>query len=225
MRGFPIAAALVAGLLPAAAQAQTGQDDGFYLGLSGGANFLTDTDFGIQGGAATVDNEYDTGFALSGSAGYDTGRVWQYGGVRTEISVSYRENAIDQHSVAALGGAQPGSTGEASSTAVMLNGYHDFATGTPIVPYLGAGVGYAWNDLSDYGVQAVPNVLDDDDSGFAWQLIGGVGYDVTSRATISLDYRYFSTSADVTSSPATGSTDSEVDLDSHTVMLGLRYRF
>lgn len=215
---YTLAAAV---FVPAAASAQT---QGVYLGLGGGLNFLGDSDLDVLGNV-NVDNEYDTGYALSGTVGYDYGQVWQYGGLRSELELSYRENDIDGHDVAALGGAQPGSTGDAATTALMLNGYHDFSTGTPFRPYIGAGVGYAWSSLSDYGIQAIPNVLDDDDSGFAWQLIGGVGYDVTSNVTLSVDYRYFSTSADVTSSAATGSTDSEVDLDSHTVMLGLRYRF
>ncbi len=107
----------------------------------------------------------------------------------------------------------------------MVNALHDFETGGPITPYIGGGLGIAWVDLDDYGIAAVPNVLDDDDSAFAWQVIAGVGYEVTPRATISLDYRYFSTEADVTTSAATGSVSNDVDLDNHTLMIGLRYRF
>jgi outer membrane autotransporter protein len=224
MKRITLAVALAVLAVPGTAAAQGQDDGGLYLGLGAGANFLDDTDFGIAG-PATVDNEYDTGFALSGQLGYDTGRVWQYGSLRGELELSYRENEIDQHSVTALGGAQPGSTGEASTTALMANVFHDFETGSPIVPYVGGGLGYAWSDLEGYGIQAVPNVLDDDDSGFAWQLGAGVGYELTSSATISLDYRYFSTSADVETSAATGSVGDEVDLDSHTVMVGVRYGF
>ena len=211
-----------AALFPTAVSAQSQQ--GFYGGFSGGGNFVEDSDLDVLG-SVNVDNEYETGWAISGALGYDYGKVWRFGGLRSEIELSYRENDIDTHRVAALGGDQPGSTGEVSTFAIMLNGMHDFDTGTAFTPYVGGGIGYAWNDLSDYGIAAIPNVLDDDDSGFAWQLIAGVGYAFTPRATVTLDYRYFSTEADVTSSAATGRTSSDVELDSHTIMLGLRYQF
>ena len=223
MRKTCLGAALSALIIaPTAAMAQDGS--GVYAGIAGGANFLTDSDFDVLG-TVDVDNEYDLGFAVSGAVGYDFGKVWELGGFRTELELSYRENSIDTHNVAALGGDQPGSKGDASSLALMVNALHDFDTGSPVTPYLGGGIGYAWNDLDNYGIDAVPDVLNDDDSGFAWQLIAGVGYDLSPQATISVDYRYFSTSADVTSSAATGGTSSDVDLDSHTVMFGLRYRF
>lgn len=219
----PILAAVlgVAVAFPVSASAQ---EPGFYVGLGGGLNLLSDSDFDILG-SVNVDNDYDPGFVISGTAGYDFGNVWKYGGLRGEAELSYRENDIDTHNVAALGGDQPGSTGEASTMAIMLNALHDFETGTRFRPYLGGGVGFAWNDLDNYGIRAVPNVLDDDDSGFAWQLIAGVGYDLTDNVVIAADYRYFSTNADVTSSAATGSQSNDVDLDSHSVMLSVRYRF
>jgi outer membrane autotransporter protein len=226
MRPTLLAAALATASLAAAAAPTpaAAQDSGFYLGAGGGLNLLEDTDFGIAG-PATVDNEYEAGFVLSGRAGYDTGTIWQLGGIRGELELSYRDNEIDTHSVAALGGSQPGSTGTASTTALMVNAFHDFDTGTGFAPYVGGGVGYAWSELGDYGIQAVPNVLDDSDSGFAWQLGAGVGYALTRNATISLDYRYFRTSAEVTTSPATGARSNDVDLGSHSILVGLRYRF
>jgi outer membrane autotransporter protein len=213
-------AALALLAVPSAAAAQSDDGAGFYLGVSGGLNFLSDTEIDTALGA--VDNEYDGGFVLSGQAGYDSGRIWQYGSLRGELELSYRENEIDQH---VLGGTSlPGSTGTASATALMANLFHDFETGTPLTPYVGGGIGYAWNELDNFGVTGL-DVLDDDDSGFAWQLGAGLGFAVTEQATVSLDYRYFSTSADLKTTAAAGSVGNQVDLDSHTVMLGLRYRF
>ena len=222
MRAITCMAALALLAVPSAAAAQ-GSGSGVYLGANIGANFLNDSEFDTAA-VGEVDNDYDTGFALSGQVGYDTGQLWQYGGLRAELELSYRENEIDQHAIAALGGAQPDSTGTASTTALLANLFHDFETGTPLTPYVGGGIGYAWSSLDNYGVRAAPNALDDEDAGFAWQLGAGLGYAVTERATVSLDYRYFSTSADATSN-VFSAVESEVDLDSHTVMLGLRYRF
>lgn len=222
MRALKLGTLCLAGLAAGAAQAQ--QQDGLYLGLGVGVNYLDDSDFDI-GGPVTVDNEYDSGTIFLGALGYHFGPVLPVGDLRGEIELSFRDNDIDVHSVGALGGNQPGSTGEASTEALMANLLVDFDTGTAFTPYVGGGLGYAWSDLEDYGIEAVPEVLDDDDSDFAWQLIGGVGFALSEQATVTLDYRYFSTSADVTTSTGTGSVSNDVDLDSDTLTLGLRYRF
>ncbi|MGR8949504.1 MAG: outer membrane protein [Gammaproteobacteria bacterium] len=223
MRHF-ITPALLAASLAGPSMANADSDAGLYSRLFGGINFLDDTDFNVLG-TVKVDNEYETGFVVGGALGYDYGKIWSLGGVRSEVELSYRENDIDVHSVSALGGDQPSSTGDASSTALMFNAYNDFHNQTAVTPYLGAGIGYAWADMSDFGIAAIPNVLDDDDSGFAWQLGAGVNYAMNKVLTLSVDYRYLNTDIDVTSSPAAGSTGSEVDLDNHTVSFGIRYSY
>lgn len=223
MRTSQRVALFLAGLAAGTAYAQP---SGLYLGLGGGLNFLDDSEFDITAPAAvTVENDYDSGTVFLGSVGYDFGPVLPLGKLRGEVELSSRDNDIDDHSVDELGGDLDGSTGEASTTALMANLLVDIDTGTALTPYLGAGVGYAWSDLEDFGVDLVPDVLDDDDSAFAWQLIAGAGYGLTERLTLGLDYRFFSTTADIASSAATGSARDEVDLDSDTVTLGLRYRF
>ena len=223
MRRF-ITSALVAAALAGPSLANADGDAGLYARLFGGINFLNDTDFNVLG-AVNVDNEYDEGFVVGGALGYDYGKIWSFGGVRTEVELSYRENDIDVHSVSALGGDQPSSTGDVSSTALMANAYNDFHNQTAFTPYLGGGIGYAWSDMSDFGIAAIPNVLDDDDSGFAWQLGAGVNYAINKMLSLSVDYRYLNTDIDVTSSAAAGSTGSEVDSDNHTVSFGIRYRY
>ena len=219
-----LATAVLLGATGFAANAAADGHTGPYASISGGINFLDDSDFDVLG-TVDVDNEYDTGFVVAGAIGNNYGEIWSLGSVRTELELSYRENDIDVHDVTALGGELPGSTGEASTTALMVNVFNDFHNDTAFTPYLGAGIGYAWSDLDDYGVAAIPSVLDDDDSGFAWQLIAGVSYAVNDAVSLTADYRYFNADADVTSTPGTGSTSSDVDLDSHVIQFGLRYSF
>ena len=213
--------AAVAVSLPASAVAQ---QDGFYASLSSGLNFLDDSDFDIAGGVE-VENQYDTGFAISGAIGYATAPVWDFGSLRLEGEISYRQNDIDVHSVAALGGDQPGSTGEATSLAFMANVYHDFLPGSDFRPYIGAGLGLASIEFSDYGIAAVPDVLDDDDTAFAYQLIAGASYSFTLQLAATIDYRFFSAEPELETSAATGSVSNDVDYNSQTSMVGLRYTF
>lgn len=208
-------------LMAGTASAQS--SSGFYVGLAGGASFLSDSDFDVLG-AVNVDNEYDPGYAVAGFAGYDFGSVWTLGGVRLEGEISYRQNDIDVHSVAALGGDQPGSDGEASALAFMANVYNDFLPGSPFRPYVGAGVGAAVVDFSGYRIAAIPNVLDDDDTTFAWQLMAGVSYDLTEQMSLGGEYRYFAAEPELTSSPATQSVNNDIDYDSHSIFIRLNYR-
>lgn len=209
-------------LAPMHAGAQSSK--GVYVGIGGGLNFLNDTDFNILG-AVNVDNEYDSGVMFGGFVGYDFGRVWSFGGIRAEGQLSYHDNDVDVHSVAALGGNQPGSTGDASAIAFMANVYHDFLPDNRFRPYIGAGIGLAIVDFSDFGIAAIPSVLDDDDTAFAWQLIAGASYDITPNVIFGVEYRYFSADAELTSTAGTGAITSDIDYDSHIIMGRLSYRF
>lgn len=212
------------GALLAAFGAAADDVRGFYTGLNAGVNFQSDSDFEIGGGVG-VDNEYDAGFAISGVAGYDYGQAFGFAGVRGELELAYRENEIDVHTVDALGGDQPGSEGESSSLALMANGYLDFNEIGRFTPYVGAGIGFAQVSFEDYGIQAAPDVLDDEDTGFAWQLMVGTSVDVSETTALVLDYRFLRADVDLTSSAATGSVDSDVDYQTQTLSVGVRYKF
>jgi opacity protein-like surface antigen len=102
---------------------------------------------------------------------------------------------------------------------------------------LGAGGGLTLLEDTDFGIAGPAGRDDADDAGFAlsgpvgydsgtiWQLGAGVGYALAGNAAISLDDRYFRTSAAVTTSAATGARNSDVDLGSRSILVGLRDRF
>ena len=220
----PVLLALLFCLAMAPVKAGAQSSSGIYVGIGGGLSLLDDTNFNILG-TVNVENEYDPGVMFGGFVGYDFGQVWTYGGVRVEGQLSYHDNDIDVHSVAALGGNQPGSTGDASAIAFMANLYHDFLPKSRFRPYIGFGLGLAVIDFSDFGIAAIPSVMDDDDTAFAWQAMAGASYDITKNITFGLEYRYFSADAELTSTAGTGSVTSDIDYDSHIVMGRLRYRF
>ena len=94
--------------------------------------------------------------------------------------------------------------GDLSSIVGLVNGYIDLGTWHGVTPYVGAGVGIARNKIDGmvdqgyfvstgvapatgttggfYGAGAKTN--------FAWALMAGLGYDVSSRLKLELGYRY-----------------------------------
>jgi opacity protein-like surface antigen len=90
-------------------------------------------------------------------------------------------------------------------------------------PFLGAGIGVGRVSLKDHGVTGNLNVMDDTANGFAWQVMGGLGYDVTSALTLEAMVRYQSIE-DAELISATGPA-SNIDLSATSLLLGARVSF
>lgn len=216
-----LAAALM--LVSAGASAQTPGPQ-WYGGVSGGANFANDIEFFSGALGANIDTEFDTGFAVSGVIGADFGDVWQYGGVRVEAEIAYRANDVDVHKTG--GASLAGSDGDVTSLSGMVNVMHDFLPGSDFRPYVGVGLGVAQVSYNDFGVTAIPDVLDDEDTVFAYQAIVGASYALSPTLALTGDYRYFATDdPEVTLSAGAGGNTTDAEYDSHTLMVGLRYSF
>lgn len=95
---------------------------------------------------------------------------------------------------------------EASLLTVMANAYYDFDTDSSVRPYIMGGVGMANADTS---------WDDDDETVFAWQVGAGLGFEIADNTTLDLGYRYLKPSE----------LEDSIDIESHNVMLGLRYQF
>ena len=90
-----------------------------------------------------------------------------------------------------------------SSYIAMVNGYVDMGTWYGITPYVGAGVGFAYNKLFGFtdtgtayssaggGIVPVGGYSDDGGKGnFAWALMTGLSFNVTQNLKLELGYRY-----------------------------------
>lgn len=89
-----------------------------------------------------------------------------------------------------------------SSYIAMVNGYVDMGTWYGITPYVGAGVGVAYNKLSgmtDTGTAYPGNgnlyptggyFSDGNKTNFAWALMAGLSFNVTQNLKLELGYRY-----------------------------------
>ena len=146
------------------------------------------------------------------------------------------------------------------SAAAMLNAYYEFNNFEKFRPYIGAGVGVGWTDVYDVRYddhmvnnfsynQFVPiqkNSQSHDQFTFAWALMAGVAYQLTSNIDMDVGYRYMNY-GDVRSGGMTvidyretlsGHTNptyggvrkynnySHLDnLGEHQIRIGLRYKF
>lgn len=215
MKAFLCAGAAALTLLPSLAGAQDSsvinrQNRGFYLGLGGGLNLETDNDF--RGAGTDSKASYEPGYAAIGSIGYAFGN-----GLRLELEPGYRRNNVD--TINGLAG-----TGHTEIASGMVNAIYDFDIRTPVVPlvpHLGAGIGYAhaWNrSVPHNGLQ-----VDGSDDALAYQAIAGVEYAISPGLKLGFDYRWF-VANDVNFRESTTALPVHVgDLESHTVLFTIRY--
>ena len=198
-------------LTAGAAQAQQ-----WYIGAFGTASDLDDFDFGTALGTVKTTFDETTGF------GVVVGR--EIGAVRIEGEWSMRYFDVEDHILA--GAPLPGPTGDAESRSHMLNLYYDFNRDGRFQPYLGGGVGLVDVELDGFGVAPIPDVLTDDDSGFAYQVMAGVGIALSDSWDLFVDLRMqMADGLEITASPSAGSVSSEFDWEVQDIALGLRYSF
>jgi outer membrane protein OmpA-like peptidoglycan-associated protein len=141
-------------------------------------------------------------------------------GLRIEGELAHRFNqtgAID-------GG--PESDSDFQMWSAMANILFDFNPDGSYHPYVGMGVGFTETDAYIVGFPGsivVPGNLvqvHDDDTVFTWQVMAGVGWELTQRLTLDTEYRYVSVG------PADYENGVNVDaLAGHEAWVGLRYSF
>jgi outer membrane protein OmpA-like peptidoglycan-associated protein len=120
--------------LPVAAKAQP--IDGLYVGAGAGYNYLDSVDVKNSNGVKLKGR--DGGFIGLGSVGYGFGN-----GFRVELEGNYRAERMK------VGGGGLSGSSDVQTYGAMVNGLFDFDVGANwIYPYVGAGVGYEWTQLS-----------------------------------------------------------------------------
>ncbi|RIJ14593.1 porin family protein, partial [Henriciella mobilis] len=166
-------------------------------------------------GTLDHDPEPDSLYSLGGDSSLDGGLAGAqlglgYGfdnGFRLESTIGYRGGSLDPDGV--INGGPPvdsaiyrydaGSDGKIGIWDLMFNGLYDFNPEGQVQPYLGAGIGLAQVDAKAFSLSALlpddtpvtVNGFSDSDTSIAYQLLAGVGYDVTDQITLDLGYKYF----------------------------------
>jgi outer membrane protein OmpA-like peptidoglycan-associated protein len=174
--------ALVA--LPLAAQAQSLQPGGFYIGAEGGVNWLLNTSTNVTVNApgfvgnGNANIYADTGWTAGGMVGYD------FIGPRVEVEARYVSNT----GTITIPGVAGSGSGTFSQVPIMANLLYDFNAGGVIVPYIGAGVGVSFVNLQGGGFSNSGSSAQ-----FAYQGILGLGWNIDPTFRLNLEGRYYGT--------------------------------
>ncbi len=195
--GFLLAGLLLLTAAPAWAQQA-------YLSGNIGFGIRPDADFS----GTTVDLQNDPAFVINGAIGVELNPT-----IRIEGEIGLHNNTAD---------LLPFSANEFTFSMVsfMGNGYFDIPTQSPLRPYLGAGLGFAVAGVEEENIFGATST--DSDLVAAFQLMAGLGYDISPKATLTFGYRYFTTS-DPGFNTAFGPFETE--FTSHDFLFGARFRF
>jgi len=226
--------------------AHANDEDGFYV--RGNAGYGTHVEDGITGDITS--NVHDVGVqsegngAISAGVGYDFGNNWR-------LELDGDTLFTDLGSIAQL----PSSFANVRTNTLMLNALYDFTDFGRWEPYVGAGVGLvngrATLSAHDFvqGAQLLQTTpaclgprtlnqaetcdINDDDTGFGWQLLAGLGYELTENLTWDTHYTFLNgPDLDLDGFRTNGVTGAAVpiastleDIGAHSIVTGLRYRF
>jgi opacity protein-like surface antigen len=218
-------------------------------------------DVGItQQHASKISNPLDTtlnvggpnyvGTGISGAGSWDVGVGYVFNNwFRGDVTAEYRSAASVKGSVFGQFSANGGTFSDVdnysanlSSFVFLANAYADLGTWWCITPFIGAGVGAAYNHLSSFRDDGLTtfNVLtagtqfatDGNKTNLAWALHAGLAYKVNNNFTVELAYRYLDLGSAVTgssnfafSSPNTFGTHAWTvnNLTSQDLRIGLRW--
>jgi outer membrane protein OmpA-like peptidoglycan-associated protein len=213
--------------LPLVAHAQP--VTGPYVSLGAGTSLLNPVNYSFP-----VPNAYGKflsrpSYAAVGSVGYGFGD-----GFRIELGGNFYRNTF--HEDDNINGSHARIFGGQDTFGPMVNVLYDFNVGLPIFPYVGAGIGYQWADLSgpinDTNGKSGDYVSGTQGS-FAYQAIAGLSYpiDMVPGLSVTAEYRfmqlvsnrkysaYYYDGKAFSDGPATLGQES-----SNTFLLGLRYQ-
>ena len=235
----------VAGLSIISAANSNAHNQGWYIGIEAGANWIGDTDYvfddgyggywdskefsALSMGPSSFDSfDFDTGWAALGTVGYGFEKNW-----RVEFEVGYRSNDVEPYIAGWAPNAEAAMamnqfpysirTAEFDEWTFMVNVVYDVPLTDKLDLNIGVGAGADFADFDD------SSSVNDDDWNFAYQGIVGLSYALSDRLDLTLTYRYlnvdspsFSGVHNVRNYKVTEQYDLE-DVEKHSLTVGLRW--
>ncbi len=135
---------------------------------------------------------------------------------RAELEAGYRELKEKTESLTYLGTTYTvNSNAKDKALSGMANMYYDLPTGSELMPYIGAGIGWA-HQTSNGSANA-----------FAYQGMAGLNYKLSSDSAVFAGYRYFATT-DFESKyniSGIGTVTEKASIQAHAIDVGYRYSF
>ena len=120
-----------------------------------------------------------------------------------------------------------------ASTVLLVNGYYDIRTGTPFSPYIGGGVGFTVDQLTqeiaanDTGSALGPQAIGSRSTQvkFAGAAMAGLTYDINTFVSLDVGYRFlYIGGSDVNSIIYSNSSKIEIgSVNEHQIRAGLRF--
>jgi len=213
---------LCVSLIPAAALAQV-ESKGFYATIYGQHSRVGSSNFtesGALGAGLGLRAEFGSGVGFGGDFG------WRYGnGWAAEVEWNYRSHSLD---ALRQGGANLARDGDFASNTLLIHGLRRFPTTSAWTPYVGAGVGWVQEiDIDVAPSTGGPERSYSASSKFAFQLIAGVEYALTSQWRLIADARWLRAGSVRLDNEAgnPGGSAGSLTYNPFSVQVGIRYNF
>lgn len=190
-----------------------GNAEGYVKGF-GGATFQQDSDVDIfvEGSRfGTGDIDFDTGYTVGAAVGANF--TPNFG---MELEYAYRRSDVDRFRFE----GEDSDGGKSRSDAFMLNALYNFdgmGANGQWRPYAGGGLGLARVRIGPEGDSIERNWI------LAYQLIGGIAYDVTPEWSLNGEVRWFATEGGRYN--IGGDASLKADWETVDVLVGATYRF
>lgn len=191
-----------------------------YAGATFGAALTAVNKLSDSSGSLVTD--FRTGYFTGITAGFalHSPLEWNIDRIRIEAELGHRSNVLSR--IKNPQGQSVAISGTFTITNLMVNGYLDntgmVINDVPVTLFLTAGAGVATASISAINFQGIPLVASARDSRLAYQVGGGIGYELTRNITLDVSYKYMGTSPFKFAGV-------KADYGSHNVMLGAWYGF
>jgi opacity protein-like surface antigen len=165
---------------------------GGYVGIFGGYTLSPDASWQDNDFNADVDVQSTGVFGVK--FGYTFPAINYFS---LELEYSYLNPDVDRTVLATAGSDYAAIEGDVKFHNFMFNVITKYPNGK-IHPYLGAGVGVSYVDVSVTSTSRIGGVnyserRSSDDTLFAWQILVGVDIDLINNLSVDIGYRYFAT--------------------------------
>ena len=231
-------------LLGLTTTAQAQNDEGWYV--RGNLGYGTHIDPDLEGG---LDSSFHgDGLESEGNAAWTLGLGYEFAN-NWRVELDGDSLWTDLGSISEI----PSSSAKLRTNTLMLNAIYDFEEFGAWAPYVGAGAGLVFgqgdfvaHDFLNPTLTTSPACIGsrvsgqgesceirDDDTGLGWQLLAGLGYDISENLTWDTHYTYQDYSEldfdGIRTNGVTGGTNSFAstlsDAGAHSLVTGFRYKF
>lgn len=204
---------------------------GGYIGIWGGYTISPNASSGDSHDWDYFYNSYDLdiqeAWVLGVKVGYNPPQA-KY--LTFEFEYSYLKPDIDRSILDRYGPDFVAIEGDVKLNNFMFNAIVKYPQGR-FHPYVGAGLGFSYTDMSATATQRISGVTSSasvgkDYTSFAWQLLTGVEIDIINNLSMDIGYRYFATEIELGNATEFDfENNTKIDFTTSMITLGLKFRF